>query len=84
VVSYHKKTRVSREKAAAYHPGSTYGMRFAHVYMGLSVHENADVPPTACATSWYGTETLGTKFYMRRETLRLFLVFCTDPFWYTL
>jgi hypothetical protein len=31
----------------------------------------------------YGAETLGNKFYVRRKTLRLLLVFCTGPFWYT-
>jgi hypothetical protein len=31
----------------------------------------------------YGAETLGNKFYMRREPLRSLLVFCTGPFWYT-
>jgi hypothetical protein len=32
---------------------------------------------------FYGAETLGNNFYVRRETLRLLLVFCTGPFWYT-
>jgi hypothetical protein len=30
-----------------------------------------------------GVETLRDKFYVRRETLRPLLVFCTGPFWYT-
>jgi hypothetical protein len=31
----------------------------------------------------YGAETLGNKFYVRREPLSLLLVSCTGPFWYT-
>jgi hypothetical protein len=31
----------------------------------------------------YGAETVGNNIYVRRETLRLLLVFCTGPFWYT-
>jgi hypothetical protein len=41
--------------------------------------ENADLPPTARATSCYGAETLGNNIYVRRETLRVLLVFCTGP-----
>jgi hypothetical protein len=35
--------------------------------------------PAGC----YGAKTLGNKFYVRTETLRLLLVFCKGPFWYT-
>jgi hypothetical protein len=31
----------------------------------------------------YDAETLGNKFYVRREFKRLLLVSCTGPFWYT-
>jgi hypothetical protein len=32
---------------------------------------------------FYGVETLGNKFYLSRETLRLSLSLCTGTFWYT-
>jgi hypothetical protein len=31
--------------------------------------------------AFYGAETIGNKFYVRRETLRLLLVVCTVLFW---
>jgi hypothetical protein len=34
------------------------------------------------ARACYGAET-GNNIYVRRETLRLLLVFCTGPFWCT-
>jgi hypothetical protein len=42
-------------------------------------------PSTPCKLRmyWYGAETLRNKFYVRRETLHLFPVFCASPFWYT-
>jgi hypothetical protein len=51
--------------------------------MPHAVTGNAYLPPTACATSCYGAETLGNNIYVRRETLRLLLVSCTGPFWHT-
>jgi hypothetical protein len=46
--------------------------------------ENADIPPTASATSCYGAETLRGIFLRYTENLRLLIVFCLGPFWYTL
>jgi hypothetical protein len=45
--------------------------------------ENVDLPPTARATSCYGAETLRGKSLRCIENLRLLIVFCLGPFWYT-
>jgi hypothetical protein len=39
--------------------------------------------PQTVAERCYGAKTLGNNIYVRRETLRLLIVFCTGPFWYT-
>jgi hypothetical protein len=39
--------------------------------------------PQTVAERCYGAKTLRNNIYVRREPLRLLLVFCTGPFWYT-
>jgi hypothetical protein len=42
--------------------------------------KNTDLPPTACATSCYGAESLRGNFLRCQENLRLLEVFCTVRF----